>query len=115
LFDWIARQRREERDGTLSSERKERLVAVGFEFRRIKQPCKTTRFTLQQDKNWDELYAKLCDFRKEHCHCNVSYNDENNKALSKWVSKQRVNNRKMTIGDRRKQRLDELNFTWRIR
>jgi hypothetical protein len=49
LFDWIARQRREERDGTLSPERKERLVEVGFEFRRTKQPCKTTRFTLQQD------------------------------------------------------------------
>jgi hypothetical protein len=115
LYDWIARQRKQERHGTLSPDRRERLVEVGFEFRRIKLPYKKTRFTEQQEKKWDELYAKLCDFYEKHGHCIVTYNDENNDALAKWVSLQRVNYRKgFLMSETRQQRLDELNFTWSI-
>jgi hypothetical protein len=59
LYDWIARQCGQERDRTLSPERRERLVKVDFEFRRIKQACKTMRFAVQQEKKWDELYALM--------------------------------------------------------
>ena len=116
-LDCVSAQYRQNRDGRLSPERRERLVEVGFEFQRIKQPCKKTRFIVQLEKKWDELYAKLCAFRQEHghCHCNVSYNDKNKEALAKWVSKQRVSNRRMLNSGTRQQRLDELNLTWKIR
>jgi hypothetical protein len=60
---------------------------------------------------WDEMYAKLCDFHKEHGHCIFKYNDESNGALARWVSTQRVVFGKGLKNDSRKQRLDDVNFT----
>jgi hypothetical protein len=68
----------------------------------------------QQEKKWDEMYAELFDFHAKHGNCIVTYNDESNNALAKWVSVQRVNYRKGSMGETRQQRLDELQFTWSI-
>jgi hypothetical protein len=111
LYGWIVQQRKMQKQGRLPVERKEKLIEFGFDFQRIKPYTKKKRYTEQQEKTWDEMYAKLCDFHKEHDHCKVTLNDESNHALAKWVSTQRIVFGKGLMDDSRKQRLDDLNFT----
>jgi hypothetical protein len=54
-------------------------------------------------------------FHSEHDHSVVTYSDESNEALARWVSTQRVVFGKGLMDDSRKQRLDDVNFTWRVR
>jgi dsDNA-binding SOS-regulon protein len=115
LSEWIARQRKMKKEGSLPIEREKLLVEIGFVFRRNKPYDKRKRFTEEQEKKWDEMYNKLRDFKQQHGHCTVSYNDENHKTLSKWVSVQRVVSGKGLMDETRQQRLDELNFTWTIK
>jgi hypothetical protein len=61
------------------------------------------QFTEEQEKKWDETYVKLCTFKKLHGHCEVSYYDENNQTLAKWVSVQRVTFGKGCMNETRKQ------------
>jgi hypothetical protein len=104
-----------QKQGSLSAERREKLIEFGFDFQRIQPYSKKKRYTEQQEKTWDELYAKLCDFHEEHGHCIVTYNDESNEALAKWVSTQRVVFGKGLMDDSRNQRLDDMNFTWSLK
>jgi dsDNA-binding SOS-regulon protein len=112
LHRWIAHQREVHKQGSLPDERKKKLVEFGFEFQRIEPYAKKMRFTEHQEKKWDEMYAELCSFHEEHGHCIVPYNDENDKALARWVSTQRVVFGNGFMDDSRKQRLNEQNFTW---
>jgi hypothetical protein len=114
LSEWIARQRTMERQGSLRMDRKKRLVDIGLIFRRNKPYCRKKPFTEEQEKKWDEMYGKLRDFKELYGHCLVSFNDENNEALPKWVSVQRVVNGRGLMHPTRKQRLDELGFKWKI-
>jgi hypothetical protein len=114
LPQWIARQRKMEKEGSLRTERKELLVAISFVFQKNKPYLKRKQYTEEQEKKWDEMYVKLCDFKEQHGNCEVSYNDENNEASSKWVSVHRVTFGKGYMNETRRQRLDELNFTWTI-
>jgi hypothetical protein len=112
LSNWIVRQRRMEKQGRLLFHRKKRLIEVGFVFRKIKPYVNKKRYTDKQEKTWDEMYASLCDFFQKQGHCNVTYNDDCHGALGKWVFQQRVGFRTGNIDDTRRQRLDEIKFTW---
>jgi hypothetical protein len=61
--------------------------------------------------SWDEMFGRLLLFRDAHQHCRVpsTYKD---KKLAKWVSHQRnfANNAKLSTI--RKQRLDDIGFSW---
>jgi hypothetical protein len=113
LYNWIKVQRRMHKQGSLPVERMEKLIEFGFEFQRIEPYTKKKRYTEQQEKTWDDMYANLCDFHKEHGHCIVTYNDESNEALAKWVST--VVFGKGSMDDSRKQRLDDVHFTWSLK
>jgi hypothetical protein len=98
LSQWIADQRKMEKQGRLSIGRKQRLLEIGFIFRRKK------RYREEQEKKWDEMYAKLCDFKEHHGHGMVAYNDEEYTALSNWVSVQRIVFIKGIMDDTRRKR-----------
>jgi hypothetical protein len=115
LSEWIARQRKMERLGRLSDSRKQRLLEIGFIFRRNKPYSKKKRFTEQQEKKWNEMYDQLCKYKNQHGDCMVNYNDEKHQELSNWVSSQRVAFGKGSMDESRKQRLDEIEFTWRVK
>jgi hypothetical protein len=114
LYNWIKLQRRTYKRGSLLGERREKLVKFGFEFQRIQPYNKKTRYSQKQEKTWDEMYNKLCDFKQHHGHCIATYNDESNEALAKWVSTQRVTFGRGEMDENRRQRLDALNFTWKV-
>ena len=56
------------------------------------------------------MFGKLCNFKEQRGHCMVSYNDEEHRALSIWVSEQRNVCGKGIMDDTRKQRLDEIDY-----
>jgi hypothetical protein len=112
LYSWVARQRRSERLGTLSAERKHLLLEVGFIFEPIKRLQKAKRFTERQVEKWEAMYVDLCGFNERRGHCKVSHNDEENRELAKWVSLQRVAYSKKTLDESRKRRLDDVGFAW---
>lgn len=112
LRRWIDRQRYSARHGTLTDERRKRLEEVGFVFKRCKSMNKKNRFTADQEKHWDKMYAFLCDYQKIHGHCDVPFHDNTYHGLATWVSSQRSVFRNGSIDETRKARLDALNFSW---
>jgi hypothetical protein len=114
LYNWVARQRRLERQGMLPLERRKQLVEIGFEFQRNKPYCKK-RYTEEEEKKWDDMYVKMCEYRKQYGHCKVTCNDESNEGLSKWVTVQRSVFGKGLMDEKRRQRLEDLEFSWRLK
>ncbi len=45
----------------------------------------------------------------------VTYSDEQHQILATWVAAQRAHFGKGSIEETRKQRLNELNFTWKVK
>jgi hypothetical protein len=90
------------------------LLTLVLSFDVANQPARKRRYTEKQEKKWDEMYAELCSYHKEHGHCIVKYHDENYEALANWVSLQRLNYRQGSMDETRQERLHDLNFTWII-
>ena len=111
LYGWVGHQRKLEKQGRLLPERKERLLAIGFHFLNMRYN-KKKRFTDDQERKWDEMYVKLCGYKEIHGHCNVVYNNEEEKSLADWVGTQRDVFSRGWMDDNRKERLDALNFLW---
>lgn len=112
LSRWINQQRQKYEDKRLTEEKERRLRDIGFVFICIDCYHKKKRFTKEQETKWNEMFGKLCRYKEEHGHCEVPFTYEQCPELSHWVSRQRdvFNNGKMD-GSRRN-RLDEIGFTW---
>lgn len=114
LHDWSARQHKAVQECRLSLKRRQALENLGFDFHpKKKQPSKA-RFTKKQEAEWSEMCHKLLDYKEQYGHCLVSYNDETNKALARWVSHQRVTYGKGKMDPSREQILNEVGFVWHV-
>ena len=114
LGEFVTDQRRQQRlrlegkPSRMTDEHKAKLDELGFEF------------SVRQRVGWDERLAELVQYKHIHGNCDVPQQYEQNKALGKWVSKQREQYRsrgqgkKSSLTDERKAKLDELGFTWII-
>ena len=98
LGAWVNNQRRNQ---DLSSERKNRLLSVGFVFD-----------TLQV--KWEEGFNNLKQYKKENGDCLVSdkFKTEDGFNLGKWVGKQRTKKESLTL--ERVRLLDEIGFVWDV-
>jgi hypothetical protein len=114
LCNWVARRRTLEGRGRLLPERRDRLVEIGFEFQRVKPYSKKKQHTEQQVKKWDDMYVKLCEYHKQHGHCKVTRYDESNEGLSNWVTVQRQVFGNGEMNGKRRQRLEDIGFSWRL-
>jgi superfamily II DNA or RNA helicase len=94
LGGWVGSQRR---NRNLSAERKKQLDDLGFVW--------------GFNREWNDWYLDLVDFKKEFGHCNVGKNFKTNDGynLGTWVVKQRNNLRLTNV--QRKQ-LEDLGFIW---
>ena len=94
LGRWVSRQRSE----GLSSDRKEKLDALGFAWDALAE-------------RWEEAISHLQSFKKREGHCKVpTGHKEDDFKLGQWVRVQRT--QKDHISPDRKQRLDDLEFVW---
>jgi hypothetical protein len=113
LSDWATRQRKLARAGNLAADRREALVAIGFDIPNQKPPYRGKRqYTEKEVTKWEELFQKLADYKAQHGHCNVCYYDTGNLELGRWVSLQRVTYRRGMMDEDRARRLGEFGLVW---
>lgn len=104
LARWVANQRKDEREGRLPADRKQRLVKLGFAF--------YEDIATLVEKNWLMMYGKLQKFKKKFGTTIVKEGYKDTK-LAYWVQHQRQAKNKMSV--ERKKLLDKINFVWSVR
>ncbi|MBT8460602.1 MAG: Helicase associated domain protein [Boseongicola sp.] len=95
LGSWVRTQRG--KHNKLSADRKERLIALGFEW----DPDAAA---------WERMFAKLVSYKEEHVDCNVPARWPEDTKLANWVTLQRTN--RDTLSADRLDRLEALGFDW---
>lgn len=115
LGDWVTSQRqqyqeyRKGRPTPLTKQRKELLDAIGFQFRIRNRP------------EWSSKYEELLEYRDKHGDTRVPQHFKENKALGKWVAKQREQYKIHKKGKHsfltpdRLEKLDRIGFVWSVR
>ena len=114
LGTWVDNQRtqyrlrREGKHSHLTEERIKLLNEVGFEWS-------------PQDNSWNDLHRLLVEYKNEHGNCLVPQRYSKNKALGRWVAKQRTQYRLRREGkqtpltEERIKLLDEVGFVWSVK
>jgi len=100
LAIWVSGQRSNRY--RLTGERVRRLEAIGF----IWDPF---------DSAWEKMFGALLDFHSEHGHCAVPMGWHRNQALSRWVVRQRQDEKKDQLAAERVEKLRGLGFLWDTR
>lgn len=115
LGEWVTDQRRQlkakldGRPSMMTDERKEKLDAIGFVWK------------VRERADWNDRYEQLLEFKKENGHCVVPQHYTQNRALGKWVAKQREQYRFYHAGrhsfltEERIDLLKSLGFVWRVK
>ena len=97
LWVWVRKQRQSGVKGSLSQDRLQRLVEIGFNW----DPLAS---------KWDEMFNELLAYKAQHGDVNVP--DEWPTPLGAWVGKQRSSKRSGKLSDDRLQRLVDIGFLW---
>jgi hypothetical protein len=100
LGNWVSNQRGIYKNGKLADDRVAKLNELGFQWEVL------------VTEDWWTRYDQLVAYHKDHGHCNVPSQDEANRQLGKWVSRQRYLNKKGELEDDRVAKLNELGFVW---
>jgi uncharacterized protein YbgA (DUF1722 family) len=69
---------------------------------------------LVEDKNWNNHYEKLVEFKRNNGNCLVPRGYQEDMSLGKWVDTQRQFHCKNTIRLDRKDLLNKLGFVWNV-
>ena len=116
LATWVSEQRKKHRQKGLLPEREAKLTAIGFAWTvKIRQmPRKTGRRKLsdREDALWDQRYAELVAFYRQHGHCRVPNKQPAVEKLCKWCYTQRRLRAQKNLRADREASLDELGFRW---
>jgi hypothetical protein len=101
LSSWVANQRINYRNGKLSDDRIKRLEDIGFVWERF-------------ESKWEEQFAALKEYKKNHGDCNVPNSWSENKQLADWVRGQRTSYREGKLSEDRIKRLEDMGFVWKL-
>ena len=114
LGKWVDKQRtqyrlrREGKHSFLTEERIKKLEDLGFEWSPL-------------GNSWDDRYDELVEYKNKHGNCLVPQRYSKNKALGRWVAKQRTQYRLRREGKQtpltedRIKLLDEVGFVWSVK
>ncbi len=112
LGEWVTDQRRQhkykinQRPTLLTDERERKLNQIGF------------TWSIRNRTDWNFRFEELKSFKLEHGHCVVPQHFSQNRALGKWVSKQRehyryfLEQKQSAMTQERIDKLNELGFQW---
>ncbi|KAL7543647.1 hypothetical protein ACHAXR_013067 [Thalassiosira sp. AJA248-18] len=115
LGEWVTDQRRqwkakmEGKPNIMTEERKAKLDELGFVWK------------VRDRADWNDRYEQLLEFKKENGHCIVPQHYTRNRALGKWVAKQREQYRFYREGkhsfltEERIDLLKSVGFVWQIK
>jgi hypothetical protein len=107
---WVSRQRSFYKKNRLREDRKTLLDDIGFVW---KGDAGSANNFNQYDQLWDQQYEKLVAFQRKNGHCVIPDRYQQDKALGRWVTKQRsyhTTNKKLRPD--RKRLLDDIGFAW---
>jgi hypothetical protein len=102
LAKWVAGLRASRKNNTLEPDRVSQLEALGFVWDR------------GGEQRWEDMYAELAEYRRQHGHCRVSSLSPEYQKLGNWVRTQRTRHRQGELRQDQIRRLDELGFTWEL-
>eukprot|EP00980_Cylindrotheca_fusiformis_P003752 scaffold833_cov92-Cylindrotheca_fusiformis.AAC.6 len=117
LGRWVDKQRtyykhrQEGKKSSMSDERISKLEDLGFAWK-IREADKVP---------WDLRISELKQYIELHGDCNVPYHYSKNKALGKWVSRQRefykfkLAGLRSSLTDERVKELEDIGFAWKVR
>jgi len=115
IGEWVTDQRRQYKHKMsgkatlLSDERQRKLDDLGFVW------------SIRNRTDWNDRYQQLAEFKKESGNCAVPQMYSKNKALGKWVSKQReqyrfyLQDKPSFMSAERIDALNQLGFAWSIK
>eukprot|EP00539_Tryblionella_compressa_P005631 CAMPEP_0178762858 /NCGR_PEP_ID=MMETSP0744-20121128/16788_1 /TAXON_ID=913974 /ORGANISM="Nitzschia punctata, Strain CCMP561" /LENGTH=408 /DNA_ID=CAMNT_0020417607 /DNA_START=142 /DNA_END=1368 /DNA_ORIENTATION=- len=115
LGDWVTSQRQQYQDFVqgkntpLTKQRKEMLDELGFQWRVRNRP------------EWSSKYQELLEYKSKHGDTRVPQHYSENKALGKWVAKQREQYKLLKKGKHsfltpdRLEKLNSIGFVWSVR
>jgi len=117
LLSWIRVQRSNYKKNTLSQERIDKLVSIGYSFdimyygfgkekKENEEPNENARRT------WEANYLKLINYKIVNGHCNVPRTYKEDSALANFVSRQRYNYRRKKLTIDQIKKLELINFEW---
>jgi uncharacterized protein YbgA (DUF1722 family) len=106
LGRWVGVQRTFHRKNKMRPDRKDLLDELDFVWR--------VDTAGNQDKNWQQQYEKLVEFKRKNGHCIVRQTYEQDKTLGRWINDQRNCQRNHKMRPERKDLLDELEYVWRV-
>jgi hypothetical protein len=103
LADWVSWQRVARKRGLLGQHQVEELTALSFDW----DPTNT---------HWENMFSQLVEYKERHGHCNVPQRSYDYPELATWVRTQRIAMReeRPSFLGQRKERLEELGFTWAV-
>jgi len=99
LANWVSNTRQNSKTGKLAADREERLNCVGFVWN-------------VDERYWEQKFAELLVFKKQHGHCNVPHKYKPNPALNLWISTMRKIRKTGKLAAEREQRLEQVGFVW---
>lgn len=111
LATWVRDQRQNYHRHVMPKDRIQKLKDIGFVWRIY--PYRK-RNVPKQEKQWQQRYQELLEFRQEFGHCRVpeSYRDVN-QPLERWVRVQREHRNMGLLSQERQELLNEIDFVWR--
>ena len=107
LGAWVHRQRRLQRQGTLTERYQQRLERLGMKWTRQKDTPSTA--------SWDAMLVLFRQYHTREGHGNVPQRHvEEHENLGKWLSNQRTLKKQGTLDPARRRRLEEIGVVWKI-
>jgi superfamily II DNA/RNA helicase len=102
LGPWINTQRTAYKKRQLPSSKIQQLEVIGFEW----DP---------NNHQWQKMFDKLAQFKKEQNHCNVSRGFLQDPTLASWVNNQRQAYKRGQLSSHKIQQLEAIGFEWILR
>ncbi len=116
LANWVAKQRREYKQGVLKLERIAALDKTGFDWSvgqgNVQSSCKEPGITVTAAQMWEIKYRQLIEYKQAHGDCLVPQSWKGNRQLANWVTDQRMARNRGLLDSERIRRLEELGFDW---
>ncbi|MFN0079427.1 MAG: helicase associated domain-containing protein [Prosthecobacter sp.] len=116
LATWVADQRKAGAKGRLPADRRQRLDALGFDWKPATRPMRADRGkprpSVTKQARWEQRYAELSAFKQQHGHTRVPNKRPAVAQLCNWCYSQRAFRRQGVLSADRITRLDALGFDW---
>ena len=99
LGGWVSRQRVLYKKGLLGYSQIQKLNELGISWD-------------TKQSQWEKMFSLINEYKKQHGHCNIPQNFEENPSLGSWVTSLRIRKKRGTLTIEQIEQLDDIDFIW---